>query len=344
MKTNKTISLVAGKSAGHILPALTVAQKLKTLDPDLNVIFFSNQNQLDQTILNNHKLVNINISLPLMALPYKQIYKLPKFAWQLLRAMWRSYQILKKHQPSQIISTGGLIAIPVCLVAKHLNIPVTIYELNVYPGKATKFLVTVANNVKICFAKTAQYLPKTKCELVSYPIRFEPQDYSLTKNQALELIKPNSQNFTLSNKTILILGGSQGSLFINDLIRQFILKQPNISLQTIHQTGTQDQFDWNSFYQSQNIPAIVFSYESDLMKYYTLADLIICRSGAGTLAEIIPLKTACITIPLATGYTAHQIDNALATAQDHPQICVLQQNQIAQDFNLFYDLVNLLLN
>ena len=338
-QNNPRICLVAGKSAGHILPALTIGQKIKTLDPKAKILFFSNQSPLDYQILNNHPILDQHLALRLIPFPYNKPWQIVSFGWQLLSSIKQCYQVLKAFVPNKIISTGGLVSIPVCLVGKYLGIPIIIYELNVTPGKATKFLSKFADQIYICFSKTADFLPKHKCVLKPYPIRFEPKNYNLTKEQALQIIKSQNINFSPSRKTILILGGSQGSLFINNLMRQFILQKPQIELQIIHQIGGQDQHDWHNFYLHHQIPALVFNYAPNLMPYYIFADVIICRAGAGLLAEITPLKKPCITIPLNTGYTAHQLDNAIAIAKLNPQIKILRQDLIATNFSLFYDLL-----
>lgn len=338
---NKHVCLVAGKSAGHILPAITIVKTLKAQQANLFVSFISNQTTLDYQALNHNPIINQHLAIDLMPIPTRKLWLLPKFSWQLMRAIWQTYCYFKNNQPNQIISTGGLIAIPVCLVAKHLNIPIVIYELNVIPGKATKFLAKIANQTNICFRQTAQYLPGNNCTITNYPNRFKDSDYDLTQAQALELIKLKNGHFSQTRKTILILGGSQGSLFINELIYKFVIQNANSAqkIQVIHQTGSNDQTNWPSFYNEHHIPAIVFSYDSNLMPYYKLADLIICRSGAGSLAEILPLKTACITIPLQTNYTNHQLQNAQAIAQENSWIKLLEQTAINSDFDKFNKLV-----
>ena len=347
MNPKSYICFVAGKSAGHILPALTIAQELKKTRPQLEIIFISNHTALDYQALNHNPVISQHLALNLMGIPTKKPWLLPKFFWQLVNAFLQTYQIFKKNLPNQVISTGGLIAIPVCLVAKFFKIPIIIYELNVTPGKATKFLAKFASEIKICFSKTAQFLPSAKCQLSSYPTRFSITDYNLDKLNAFNFIKNKNHNFKDSNKTILILGGSQGSLFINQTIYQFIAQtnqQADLNLQIIHQTGNQDLTNSQDFYRTNKIPAIVFSYETNLMPYYKCADLIICRSGAGTLAEILPLKTRCITIPLETIYTSHQLENALENAREHAWVHVLKQAEITHDFQAFSNLVNKTIN
>jgi UDP-N-acetylglucosamine--N-acetylmuramyl-(pentapeptide) pyrophosphoryl-undecaprenol N-acetylglucosamine transferase len=267
---------------------------------------------------------------------------LPKFIISLLATFLQSLYLLKKNKITQIISMGGLVSIPVCVAGKILCIPITLYELNVEPGKTINLLSSLTNNINICFSATQKYFPKTKCNLVSYPVRFDDSIKNITQAAAIEKIKFNTQL-----KTILILGGSQGSLFLNDLIKNFVLTNRNIKIQVIHQTGPStslpavakgygghgrmrnDNFDWKNFYKELNIPAITFEYHHEPEYFYIASDLIICRAGAGTLAEVLFFEKKCITIPLETSYTSHQKHNALELAKEYPNLIhVIEQNKI----------------
>lgn len=337
------LCLVAGKSAGHILPAITLGKQRQAQNSALKISFISNQSNLDYQTVQANPIVERHLALNLMPIPTRRPWLWPQFGCQLLKACWQTWRFLRLQRPVELISTGGLIAIPVYLVAKLLRIPNVIYELNVVPGKATQFLAKLGAEIKICFAQTAQFLAAAKCTLVDYPNRFTAADYQLTKRQALDLVQNMNPNFKAQIPTLLILGGSQGSLFINQLSAQLITQfkpATNILMQVIHQTGQQDQTNWTAFYAQHQIPALVFSYESNLMPYYKLADLIICRAGAGTLAEIAPLQTNCIIIPLQTTYTDHQVANALAIARQYSTMHVLTQDLIAQDMQIFNALVH----
>lgn len=340
MKLNQMlVCFVAGKSAGHILPARTIAEQMKQAAPGLKTIFYSNNTSLDLNLLSKHPAIDHHIPITLMQIPIRKPWLLPKFIWELIRTLWRSYQTLKAQKPREIISTGGLISIPVCLIGKLLGIPIIVYELNVSPGKATKIISKFANQIKICFAETNKFLPSKICTITAYPIRFGPNDYKLGKVKAIEILQQTNAEFSLQRKTILVLGGSQGSLFINRLMQNLITKIPTTNLQVIHQIGHNDQLsNCQNFYHQKQIPAIVFSYQPNLMPYYIAADLIICRAGAGTLAEIAPLNTKTLCIPLETNYTAHQMENALATAKIYPQIQVLKQSVVEHNMGLLYDL------
>jgi len=326
MKNKKNIiCFVAGHSGGHIIPCATQAQK-ENLSGNA-ILFISTQSKLDKQILNNYNFIEHKIFLNIHGL--NKFVKLFALAYSFLKSLF----ILNKYKPVKIVSMGGLVSIPVCLAGKIFGIPIEVYELNVEPGKAVKFLANLVPKINICFDETANFFPQKTCVNTQYPIRFDDTS-KIKRESALQKI-----SFSQSKKTVLIIGGSQGSLFINNLIKDFIIqnKDLNDKIQIIHQTGS-DQFDWQSFYKSYSIPAITFSFYNNMQEYYCAADSVICRSGAGTLAEILFFEIPCITIPLETKSTDHQILNALSCAKKYPDLFfVIKQNNIEQNRDLFFD-------
>ena len=325
----KIIACVAGRSGGHIIPCLTLAKPYT--DQKYELLFFSSGQQLDTDILKNYTTITQHIPLTIINVPYKQVWKLPLFGTQFLKSCIVSLFTLIKKRPEKIISSGGYIALPVCLAAKILWIPIDLYELNVVPGKATKALAPLAKNRYICFSKTASYFSHST-QIAPYPIRFISPNTE--KNSSL------FTSYTPTKKTILVLGGSQGSHFINQQLCQLIsLYGP--TLQVIHQTGSDHIGLLENFYLQNGINGTVFAYQQNIAPYYALADLVICRSGAGTLFETLFFKKRCITIPLETNITNHQLDNALALQTDHPELFfVIRQNELTQDPLLLFKTVS----
>ncbi|HZW61370.1 MAG TPA: UDP-N-acetylglucosamine--N-acetylmuramyl-(pentapeptide) pyrophosphoryl-undecaprenol N-acetylglucosamine transferase [Candidatus Babeliales bacterium] len=314
---NNNLCFVAGRSGGHIVPALTLAQQHKKDNPDARIIFFSTHTALDISLIQNRSFIDKHLPLKLDNVPYARIYRYPSFIWHFIYSIFVSVNALRQIRPTQVISMGGYISIPVCIAAKLLRIPITIYELNAIPGKAAKVTAYVAKTVAVCFEQAAHRLPANKCEIKPYPVRFTESDKTLTQAKALELI-----HFCNERTTLFILGGSQGSVFINELIKEIIEKHPELhaTLQIIHQTGAYDKHNWHAFYTRYKIPAIIFAYHDQVEHYYAAADLIICRSGAGTLWEIAFFNKKAITIPIVTKTTDHQVDNAQAIVALHPQL------------------------
>ncbi len=321
----KTICFVGGKSGGHIVPCLTLAKQYK----DHSVLFFSTDAPLDQSLVGGHPIINTHITLPIGMLRRTHIYHYPYIAWNIFKSICMSIYKLYKHKPIKVISTGGLVGLPVCLAAKLLRIPVELYELNATPGKAAKVITAFADMIHVCFKNTQKYFPKNKCMISAYPIRFS---HPIEKNDAYKKLGLNPDK-----KTIFIVGGSQGSLFLNKLIKQFIDNTHIENIQIIHQTGTSDTTNWQQWYQEQKISAYVFAYTNAINYCYAAADIIISRAGAGTLFEIQFFNTKSIIIPLKTKNTDHQYDNACAMVAQYPDLFTLvtqyeaEQNKI----NLF---------
>lgn len=343
METKKSIKyhnicFVAGKSGGHILPCITLAQQAVNKHPHYEVMFFSTASPFDKQLVNGNAIIKHYIPLSLSAFPKTNLLGYPKFLWRLMASFFTSFNYLRRLKPEVVISTGGYISIPVCLAARLLKIPVELYELNAIPGKAISFLAPLAHKIWICFEKTTQYLPAHKCTLTSYPIKFTDQTKDVTHQQALEAI-----GFTAGRKTILVLGGSQGSLFINAAMRILFEKNPTLKdkIQIIHQTGASDSTDWKAMYADLAIPSLVFSYSDELAAYYAAADLVICRSGAGTLAEVSFFNKLCVTIPLETATTNHQVDNAVAAVQMRPDLFkIVRQDEIEHDAQALFASIN----
>jgi UDP-N-acetylglucosamine--N-acetylmuramyl-(pentapeptide) pyrophosphoryl-undecaprenol N-acetylglucosamine transferase len=324
----QTICCVAGKSGGHIIPCLTVIKNNHYKEH--NVLFFSANTQLDKTILADNKDVTWHVMLPLSTRAGSYITTL----FNACSSFVQSFFYLWKYKPTQIITTGGIVAIPTCIAGFILRIPVTLYSLDAVPGKAIQFLTPLATAIITPFATSQKYFPAHKCSVAPYPIKYDSifdQKTALTKLQ-----------LSSSKKTIAILGGSQGSLFLNDFMKQWI-NDPSCSAKAvniIHQTGSLDDTDWQQLYASKNITAHVFSYYPDLALMYAAADLIICRAGAGTLFEIKFFNKPCIIIPLMTNTTTHQVDNARAMASEYPKLFhTLAQSDVEKDPTLLNNLI-----
>lgn len=356
MSKIKYICFVAGKSGGHIIPALTYANNLLRNNPSYKIIFFSTDTQLDIDIIKQYSIVTYHIPinsivtqhvslnsivtyhipLKLGNFPGKKIWLYPLFIIQFFIAFLISFKYLLKFRAQEVISFGGYISIPVCLAAYLQRISISIFELNAIPGKAAKFLAPIANKIFICFAQAKKFFNKSKIIETNYPIRFNQKD-KLTKIDANILLGLDPKK-----KTLLILGGSQGSKFINTLIINFLQKYLEFAkeIQIIHQTGAGNINDIEKFYQHNNLNAQVFDFLPELKLYYNASDLIISRAGAGSLFEINFFDKQSIIIPLQAKADDHQTENAHAMAETNPiAFAVMNQKLISENPQEFYNLI-----
>lgn len=381
MNKQNNICFVAGKTGGHILPCLTLAEQYKSSfapaaapavaksygghgkisgghgkasdfaeamtdrsadkqdNPESNVIFFSTNAQLDTSILANQPIISQHITLPLGRFSPTRIRRYLQLAWGLIHSFVTSLYHLRKNNTEKVISTGGLVALPVCLAAMFLRIPIELYELNAVPGKAIKALAPIAQIIYVCFAQAADYFPKNKCVYKPYPVRFNHEHTQMSKELACKELDLDPHK-----KTLFIMGGSQGSVQLNNEIKKYIETSSHTNnLQIIHQTGSHDQTDWHSFYANNHVPALVFAYRDAIAPCYVAADLIISRAGAGMLFEILFFEKPSIIIPLEAKTTSHQLDNAYAMKEQYPTLfTVIRQNQLTHENALFHHLDNLL--
>ena len=174
------------------------------------------------------------------------------------------------------------------------RIPISIFELNATPGKTNKILSFFAKNVYVTFHDSSKYFKKIQCKFVDYPIRFNSKNI-IEQKEALKQI-----DFDETKKTILILGGSQGSSFINQVVKKIFSENNFQKIQIIHQAGKDEYLQMREFFKKNNIKSVVFDYFHDLSIYYCAADLVICRAGAGTLFETKFFNKKAVIIPLET--------------------------------------------
>ncbi|HTM05648.1 MAG TPA: UDP-N-acetylglucosamine--N-acetylmuramyl-(pentapeptide) pyrophosphoryl-undecaprenol N-acetylglucosamine transferase [Patescibacteria group bacterium] len=324
--SKKTIVFAAGKSGGHIVPCLTIAAAEKKKNATTRNIFFTTTSSLDKTIIaSNQIVVDMHKPIELMHLP-RTWYEYGSFIWHFCSSFFTALYVFFDTKPSCIISTGGIVALPICLAGYCLRIPIHLYELNATPGNAISKLAPLAHSVHCCFHGLDDYFPTTKVIHTQYPIRYQTQE--ITKNcstarQALHLDPDKT--------TITILGGSQGSQFINQILDQITSIDTVYwrDIQFIHQTGHKQVAEVKKLYQQKNITAHVFDYSPNLSEVYAAADLVIGRAGAGTIFETAAFKKPCILIPLETCATDHQLLNAYSIVKQIPELfSLLRQDDL----------------
>lgn len=321
----KLICAVASDSGGHILPALSYCQKMVEREPGTKIMFVTSKKKLDAQILEDAK---IDICLRYNLKRDNKIITLI----QIIKIFFKTFVSFLKNKPSVIISTGGLISLPVIIAGKLQGIDVYLFELNAVPGSANKILKFFADKIFVVFPGAIKFLHKKKCELVEYPLRFDLQKIS----------NPSELNFSCAKKIIFVLGGSQGSSAINKIITKTFLEDINFvsKIAVIHQTGDSDYEEIKNLYQNLKIESYVFKYQKDIDKFYKVADLIISRAGAGAIFEAKYFNKRCIMIPLEGTANNHQVENALEIEKNYPEFfTMLLQKEVENNPYLLRKLI-----
>jgi len=230
----------------------------------------------------------------------KGLFKLP-------RAILQSRRLLKKYKPDAVIGVGGYASGPVVLAAKLMGIPTAICEQNSIPGFTNKFLSKLVRKIFIAFPQTETFFAASKTEWVGNPVRVDMLKRLAAANETLADTDPER---TLR---VFVCGGSQGAKAVNELASAALATlAKKHKLYIVHQTGKSDVERMTKFYEEQNVNAKVLEFILDMAEQYALADLVIGRAGATTVAELAIAGKPAIFIPFPFAADNHQEENAKA--------------------------------
>jgi UDP-N-acetylglucosamine--N-acetylmuramyl-(pentapeptide) pyrophosphoryl-undecaprenol N-acetylglucosamine transferase len=290
------VLVAGGGTGGHIFPAIALAEAFMRHDPQTGILFVGTRNRLEVSTLKRKGLRHMSIAAAGLKgrslwQQFQALLRLPKGFFQALRIIWR-------FKPDLVIGVGGYASGPVALAAKVMRKKVVIHEQNVIPGFTNRLLGRVSDRVFVSFADTPGFFDRAKTVLTGNPVRRE----------ILEARRGGGDGDLLN---ILVVGGSQGAHAINRAIIEALdyLAEPE-KIAFTHQTGAND-FDWvESAYTRRKIVAHVQPFFEDMAAAYQNADLVICRAGATTVAELTALGKPAIYIPFPFAVHNHQELNA----------------------------------
>lgn len=297
------ILIAASGTGGHLFPAIAVAQKLT----DCEIEWLGVNDRLETNLVPEKYPLHTVTAKGLQGNPIRKIFN----ALQLLQSIFQTRKILRDRQIDLIFTTGGYIAAPAIIAAKLQNIPVILHESNVLPGKVTRFLGKYATALIVGFQESVKYFPQAKVIHLGTPIRAE-----FLSPQPLDLAIPPNRF------VILVMGGSQGAVGINQLVRQCAANWIADGAFIIHLTGKNDP-DVDSF-QDPNYVTLPFS--DQIAALLQRADFVISRSGASALTELTIAKVPSLLIPYPYAAEDHQTLNAQVFAKHQAGILVQQQD------------------
>jgi UDP-N-acetylglucosamine--N-acetylmuramyl-(pentapeptide) pyrophosphoryl-undecaprenol N-acetylglucosamine transferase len=315
------VIISGGGTGGHIYPGISLAYEIKDRDIKNDILFVGTERGLESKLVprEGFKIVKIKARGIKRKLCFENLTAIIIF----LLSLFQSYKIIKKYKPDLVIGTGGYVSGSVVLMAAILGVPTFVHEQNVIPGITNKLLSRITRATFLSFNQSKEYFSnKAKLIFTGNPIRFK----NIKQNTEREYKKYNLDS---SKKTILVLGGSKGAASINRAVLgsiDFIKDAIKNNLQVLLISG-QDDYD--------NIMGIVgenhkiFSVEPylhDIEKAYSLADLVICRAGATTLAEIVAYGLPAILIPYPYATQDHQGINAKIFEREGAAISILEKD------------------
>ena len=297
---NTTILIMAAGTGGHVFPALSIAQKLQ--EKNVRTEWMGTHQGMENRLLEG---TGIRIhAVSAKGLKGKGIARLIAAPFMLAQALIQSMRILSKVQPDCVLGMGGFVSGPGGLAAKLTGRKLVIHEQNAVPGFTNKLLAKMADQVFEAFPNT--FSKNAKIIHTGNPLR---------KEIVAIATRPRSISKSSQRLRILVLGGSQGALAINEVIPAVLADFPKeIRPSVRHQTGERTLERTQAAYADKGLDSVddvtIVAFISDMAEAYSWADLVICRSGASTVSEIAAVGLPSMFIPYPHHSDQQQTHNA----------------------------------
>ncbi len=321
------IVIAGGGTGGHLFPGIAIAEEFLRRDDKAQIIFMGTKKGIEGKLLGQlgYELRTIEVE----GVKGRGLKAMVRSAYQVPQSMWQSRRVLKQFNPHIIIGVGGYASGPAVLTAHFMGIPAAIAEQNALPGITNRILSKFVNVIFVTYAQTQAWFPKGKVIISGNPVRA-----AFVAGRCVEKAKKDFWQ-------LLVFGGSQGAVTINKAMINMLsqLQKMKNKIRVMHQTGTKQLDKVRQAYEKFGIKAKVMPFIVDMAGAYAAADLIVCRAGATSLAEITASGKAAILIPYPWAANDHQTKNARAMA-DAGAAVVINESELTSG-KLFGVLENL---
>jgi UDP-N-acetylglucosamine--N-acetylmuramyl-(pentapeptide) pyrophosphoryl-undecaprenol N-acetylglucosamine transferase len=314
------VILSGGGTGGHIFPAVAIANEIKKLVPQAEILFVGalGRMEMEKVPAAGYKIIGI----PIAGLQRKLTLSNFKLPLLLLRSFFQTRKIISEFKPQVVVGTGGYASGPILRTAAGKGIPTLIQEQNSYAGITNRILSKKVNRICVAYEGMENFFPKEKILLTGNPVRQDISGPEDKRNEALKFF-----NLDPNKKTILVIGGSLGARTINEAMVAGLDELDKNKIQLIWQTG-------KSFFEKAREAARKFSADSiyafdfisrmDLA--YAAADIVISRAGASSVSELCNTGKPCILVPSPNVAEDHQTKNAMALVKKNAALLVKDED------------------
>lgn len=306
--TSACVVLTGGGSGGHIFPLLAVADALSDVVGDLKPVFVGTSRGLEKRLVPPS-----GIPLELLpSVPFRGggVWGASRGLLGVLRCLPRALQLLRRHRPKVVLSSGGYSSVPIALAARLLGIPLALIEPNGAPGLANRLSGPMAKRIYTVFEDTGTHFRRLQVQRLGHALRagFDRTPYEVQKASG-------------GQRRLLVLGGSQGASSLNETVPQ-ALKKVSVVLNVVHQVGRGHLEEAGRNYATvRNHSVELVEFIEDMPKALRDADLILSRAGTGHIAEACAVGRPSILVPLATTGVG-QLQNAQAVEAAGAALCL----------------------
>ena len=312
------ILIAGGGTGGHLYPGIAVARELQSRQPDAQISFAGTAGGIEARVVPRQ-----GFPLDLIrsgGMKGKSFLDRIRAAALVPGGLADGWRIVSQRRPDVVIGVGGYSSGPVVLVAALRGVPTMLLEQNAVPGLTNRLLARVVRAAAVTFDSTQAFFG-AKAFVSGNPVR--PEFFAAGPEQ--ESVPDDQTSVT----RVLVFGGSQGAHAINvAMVAAAAQLAAGPALRLVHQTGTRDVEMVRSAYREAGLPAIVEPYLDDMGRQLGRADVVVCRAGATTLAEIAAVGRAAILIPLPTATDDHQRKNADSVAAAGAAEVLLQSDAV----------------
>jgi len=303
--------LTTGGTGGHIFPALAVAESVRELVPECRILFVGGERGPE-------KIWAERMGLEFAALPARGVVgrgvkSFGMILW-LGKSLFHAWKLLREFRPDVVLGLGGYAGFSTVLAASFMRIPTAIHEQNSVPGITNRVLAKFVDKILVSFANmSADAFPAKNIEVSGNPIRGR-----------IRLLRDAQRS---AGKNILIVGGSQGASALNKFMVRDIDTFRGHGIKIWHQTGKDDYESVREIYAQKYPEARVDAFIENMEEAYRFADLVVCRAGATTIAELTAAGKPSILVPFPYATHDHQLKNARALEKEGAAM-VFQQSYL----------------
>ncbi len=310
------IIISGGGTGGHIFPAIAIADAIKQLEPQAEILFIGAKGrmEMDKVPAAGYPIKGLWISGLQRSLTLKNL----SFPFKLIHSAIAARRILKEFNPNVVVGVGGYASGPTLRAAERLGIPTVLQEQNSYPGLTNKLLASKANFICVAYSGMEKYFPKEKIIMTGNPVRKEILSSTVTKEEACNFFELNPDK-----PIVLSVGGSLGAYTLNKVMANSLTDYDREGIQVLWQTGKSFIETANQKVKDArvgNVTPMSFIQRMDLA--YTAADVVISRAGAIAISELCLRGKPSILVPSPNVAEDHQTRNAMALVHDQAALMV----------------------
>lgn len=318
------IVLTGGGTGGHAYPAISIAEALRTEYPDCELLYIGSKNSIEERIAHDAGIAFFGVTsrkLKKLASPDTVLTALA-----LSKGFAEASGMLRKFKPDVVVGTGGYASAAVVMAQALRRGRTIILEQDVIPGRTNLWLSKFVSKICITFAEAAARLPKGKTVVTGSPIRADLLNLP-PRDEAYKTLGLDAGLFT-----VLVVGGSQGARRLNEVTADAVPGLRDLPVQVLHQAGPKNIEDVEARRKSLGWDRYhVRAYLDDMQSVYAATDLIICRCGSSTIAEVTAIGLSAILVPYPFAHADHQRFNAESVAKGGGAI-VTSDAEITGDF------------